>query len=179
MSTADLQARLNQLLAEFSDRLLQTFADSFTAYAAGAAVAPAPAAPRAAARKAAPAKGKATAKAAAKPVAKPAAKAAKAAKASKPRPGRKARGSAADGRRLPAETAAVAQRFADFVTANPGKKIREIGAALAMATDDLALPVAKALKLGLVRKEGQRSATAYFPAGPTGGDSSRKGRKKR
>ena len=211
----NLQSKIQDLLAEFSQRLVHTFAETFQDFAAagvgkGAAKAAAPAALPAAAKGSAAAKaakGSAAAKAAkgsaaakkkpgpkpgvkttkaeaaaaapaaattaaaasapaaAKaPAAKPAkAAAAKPAKAAKATKGKK-RGSAADGRRLPAETEAVARKFADHVKAHPGQRIREIGKALGMSTDDLALPVIKALGWGWVVKSGERSATEYHPA---------------
>lgn len=144
MTTAELKSRIDSILAELTNRILQEVSRGFTHEILGAkAAAPAPA-PRAA-----------------KPATQPAAKAPKS--APKRARGKGKKGSAADGRRLPAETRAAAEKFAAYVAANPGLRIRQIGPALGMSTDDLALPVTRALSYGWVRKEGERSATAYFP----------------
>lgn len=161
MAQIDLQTRVHAMLTELSDRLLKAFSDAFMAHAMGAE--------RAAA---APAKSGGD-RAAAKKRATKAAPAAAATKAAKVKPGaKKGGGSAADGRRLPAETRAIADRFAAYVAANPGQKIRQIGPALGMSTADLALPVIRALELGLVRKEGERSSTVYLPPGAAAAQSS-------
>lgn len=82
---------------------------------------------------------------------------------------RYATGTAADGRRMPAETKRDAEQFAELVRGTPGEGIRWYGRKLGMSTAQLAGPVAYAVKHGLVRREGQRSATRYYPPKRKGG----------
>jgi hypothetical protein len=51
------------------------------------------------------------------------------------------------------------------IQANPGLRVEQIGRTLGAATKDLTLPLKKLLSQRLVRSEGQRRATRYFPAG--------------
>jgi 3-oxoacyl-ACP reductase-like protein len=96
---------------------------------------------------------------------------AKAAPAGKAAPAAPAAASAASGgkrkkgeKRSPAELAAVKNRLEAFVSANPGKRIEEIGKALSMPTSDLSRPMKKLIDGGSVRVTGERRATKYFPA---------------
>ncbi|MBK7643241.1 MAG: hypothetical protein IPJ19_09345 [Planctomycetes bacterium] len=92
------------------------------------------------------------------------------------RPGRPARAAtpapaaaaAADapGRRGRKPSAASMQAAADleaFVGSNPGLRLEEIGAALRQATAGLKGPMARLVRDGIVRTEGQRRGTRYFP----------------
>ena len=67
-------------------------------------------------------------------------------------------------KRTPAELAAVRNRLEAFVSANPGKRIEEIGKALSMPTAELSRPMKKLIDAGTVRFTGERRATRYFPA---------------
>jgi len=79
--------------------------------------------------------------------------------------GAPARGRATkDGRRSPAETEAMARKIAAFVAGHPtGIRVEPMGKALGLKTSLLNLPIAKALKLGLIAKKGERRATTYLP----------------
>ncbi len=55
------------------------------------------------------------------------------------------------------------------IQANPGLRVEQIGRTLGAATKDLTLPLKKLLSQRMVRSEGQRRATRYFPAGGGGG----------
>lgn len=71
-----------------------------------------------------------------------------------------------DGRRTPAETEAMARKIAAFVAGHPaGIRVEPMGKALGLKTSQLNLPIAKALKLGLISKKGQRRSTTYLPTG--------------
>ena len=67
-------------------------------------------------------------------------------------------------RRSPAETEAMARKIASFVAGHPnGIRVEPMGKALGLKTAQLTLPIAKALKLGLISKKGQRRSTTYLP----------------
>ena len=83
-------------------------------------------------------------------------KASKNGKAAKPR---------AKGDKRPAqEIEQTMQRFMAFVEDNPGMRIEQINAVLGTTTRDLALPIRKLLLGGHIKVQGEKRATAYFPA---------------
>lgn len=80
-------------------------------------------------------------------------------------------------RRSPDEIDRASQALLAEIQANPGLRVEQIGRTLGAATKDLTLPLKKLLSQRIVRSEGQRRATRYFPAGGGGRASGRgKGR---
>jgi len=77
------------------------------------------------------------------------------------------------GKRTPEQVTAMASTILDYVRANPGQRLEQIGAGLGMATKGLKLPVQKLLGDKAIHSQGQRRGTKYF-AGSGGGR--RKGR---
>ena len=53
----------------------------------------------------------------------------------------------------------------DYVRNNPGSRIELLTKALGYKTKDVSLPMKKLIAEGFVRTEGEKRATAYFPAG--------------
>ncbi len=72
---------------------------------------------------------------------------------------------AAGNRRSPEEIDRAAQALLSEIQSNPGLRVEQIGRALGAATKDLSLPLKKLLSQRMVRSEGQRRATRYFPSG--------------
>ena len=72
---------------------------------------------------------------------------------------------AAGNRRSPEEIDRASQALLSEIQSNPGLRVEQIGRALGAATKDLSLPLKKLLSQRMVRSEGQRRATRYFPAG--------------
>lgn len=68
-------------------------------------------------------------------------------------------------RRSPEEIDRASQALLSEIQSNPGLRVEQIGRALGAATKDLSLPLKKLLSQRMVRSEGQRRATRYFPAG--------------
>jgi len=68
-------------------------------------------------------------------------------------------------RRSPEEIDRASHELLSEIQANPGLRVEQIGRTLGAATKDLTLPLKKLLSQRLVRSEGQRRATRYFPAG--------------
>lgn len=69
-----------------------------------------------------------------------------------------------DGRRTPAETLAMAHKLAAFIAGKPaGIRIEPMGKELGLRTNQMTLPLTKALKLGLISKKGERRSTVYLP----------------
>jgi hypothetical protein len=68
-------------------------------------------------------------------------------------------------RRSPEEIDRASQALLSEIQANPGLRVEQIGRTLGAATKDLTLPLKKLLSQRMVRSEGQRRATRYFPAG--------------
>ncbi len=66
-------------------------------------------------------------------------------------------------KRPPSELAKLTDRLGDYIKSHPGLRIEPIGAALAIPTKDLTLPVKKLLAAKRIRSEGQKRATEYFP----------------
>jgi hypothetical protein len=82
----------------------------------------------------------------------------------------------AGNRRSPEEIDRAAQALLSEIQSNPGLRVEQIGRALGAATKDLSLPLKKLLSQRMVRSEGQRRATRYFPAGASGRSGRGKGR---
>jgi hypothetical protein len=86
------------------------------------------------------------------------------------------------GRRGRKPSAASAQAAVDlqaFVLANPGQRLEQIGAALGQDTKGLKGPMARLVRDGILRTEGQRRGTRYFAGSgkPARGSKARRGRK--
>src|SRR3954469_16299545 len=77
-------------------------------------------------------------------------------RAGRPRGGRGAK-------RTPADLAALSDRVAAFVKANPGLRIEQINKQLDTTTKDLALPIRKLISEGAITAKGQKRSTTYFP----------------
>lgn len=77
---------------------------------------------------------------------------------------------ASNGRRTPEEIERLRARLLAYVTAHPGQRIEEIKVAIGATTSQLAVPLQKLIFADLVRSEGERRATRYFPAGTAAGD---------
>src|SRR5689334_15692264 len=95
------------------------------------------------------------------------------------RPGRPAAASAPStpGRRGRKPSAASVQAAADlqaYVSSNPGLRLEEIGAALGQDTKGLKGPAARLVRDGILRTEGRRRGTRYFPGSGTGSGAARK-----
>lgn len=93
------------------------------------------------------------------------------------RVGRRGRDQAGN-RRSPEEIDRAAQALLAEIQANPGLRVEQIGRALGAATKDLSLPLKKLLSQRMVRSEGQRRATRYFPSGGSARGGRGKGRGK-
>jgi hypothetical protein len=66
-------------------------------------------------------------------------------------------------KRPPSEIAALRERVAAFVTRHPGLRVEEINQALGTTTRELVLPLRKLIADGVVRSEGEKRSTQYFP----------------
>ena len=66
-------------------------------------------------------------------------------------------------KRDPQELARLVDQLRDHVATNPGQGIEQIKKALGYKTSELSLPMRKLIADGLVRSEGQKRATKYFP----------------
>lgn len=97
--------------------------------------------------------------------------------AAAPRVSRRGRDQAGN-RRSPEEIDRAAQALLSEIQSNPGLRVEQIGRALGAATKDLSLPLKKLLSQRMVRSEGQRRATRYFPAGGSARGGRGKGRGK-
>lgn len=69
------------------------------------------------------------------------------------------------GRRSAGEVESLGKVVLDYVRANSGQRLEEIGRGLKRATKDLKRPIAKLLEAGSLRTEGQRRGTKYFAGG--------------
>lgn len=78
-------------------------------------------------------------------------------------PGVSARASGPRGKRTAEDLDALCDKFASFVTANPGLRIEQINKQLGTKTKNLALPIRKLLASGRVKTKGQKRSTTYFP----------------
>jgi hypothetical protein len=130
--------------------------------------APAPAAPRPAvpAKKPAPAPAPAKKAPLAKPVVKaaaPARKPAKPAPAAKPTTKKIVAPKRPLGaKRPPAELAALVEKLAGWINANPGQGAEAMSKALGLANSELTLPIKKLVAAKRIRFEGQKRATKYY-----------------
>lgn len=68
------------------------------------------------------------------------------------------------GKRSPDEIQETATQLLDFIQQNPGQRMEAIAKALGSTTKDLTLPIKKLLQQNMVRVEGQKRATSYYPA---------------
>jgi hypothetical protein len=93
--------------------------------------------------------------------ARPAARRAGAARASGGRGGR-------GGRRSAEDIAALQAQVLTHITANPGQRLEEISAGMAIPSKELKRPIANLLESGEVTKKGERRGTRYSPAGRRG-----------
>ncbi len=81
-------------------------------------------------------------------------------------------------RRSPSALDQLRDRLLAYVVAHPGQRIEQINAALGTAPGALMVPMKKLLYADLVRTEGERRTTRYYPgsrqappaAPPSGGD---------
>jgi hypothetical protein len=114
-----------------------------------------------------------------RPAGRPAARAAAAAPAAATEPGRR-------GRKPSAASVKATADLQAFVPSNPGLRLEEIGAALGQDTQGLKGPAARLVRDGILRTEGARRGTRYFPGsgkpakakrGRKGGGKGRKGRR--
>jgi hypothetical protein len=76
-------------------------------------------------------------------------------RAGRPRGGRGAK-------RTPADLAALSERVASFIKANPGLRIEQINKQLDTTTKDLALPIRKLISEGAITAKGKKRSTTYF-----------------
>jgi len=83
-------------------------------------------------------------------------------KATKKKAGRRRKKGGRRVRRSEEEIAALGSTFLDYVRANPGQRLEEIGAGLSMDTADLKRPVTNLIEAGKLRTEGQKRGTKYF-----------------
>ncbi len=67
------------------------------------------------------------------------------------------------GRRSSAEILAELDRIVAAVAAQPGQRSEEIQKKLGIASKDIERPISIGLAKGLLRKEGEKRATRYFP----------------
>ncbi len=67
------------------------------------------------------------------------------------------------GKRAADELQNSATKVQAFINENPGLRIGQINAALGTTTKDLALPLRKLVGAGMVKTEGTRRGTQYFP----------------
>jgi hypothetical protein len=61
------------------------------------------------------------------------------------------------------EIEATKLRLAEFIAHNPGLRIEQINQTLGTTTRDLALPLRKLIAEGVIRTEGVKRSTQYFP----------------
>jgi hypothetical protein len=91
------------------------------------------------------------------------------------------------GRRSSQQMSGMMTALRDYVAQNPGARMEHISSALGRSTIELRLPVKKLLDAGVIRKEGEKRATEYFPGGGAGqpakskraGTKKKRGRKKK
>jgi hypothetical protein len=104
----------------------------------------------------------------------------RAAAAAPGRPAKATRGRrSAGGRRSSQQMGNMMEAIKEHVAANPGARMEHISKALGKSTVELRLPVNKLLADGVIRKQGEKRATEYFPGGGGGGGGRRKTAAKR
>jgi hypothetical protein len=90
------------------------------------------------------------------------------------RPRKNASGAAAParrgrrGKRSSEDVQAMADQVLAYVKSNPGSRLEQISAGMAVPSKDLKLPVAKLLEGALVHTEGRKRGTKYFAGGGRG-----------
>jgi hypothetical protein len=72
------------------------------------------------------------------------------------------------GRRSAEDIAALQAQVLTHITANPGQRLEEISAGMAIPSKELKRPIANLLESGEVTKKGERRGTRYSPAGRRG-----------
>lgn len=87
------------------------------------------------------------------------------------------RGRRKGGKRSPDEIKEAATQLLDYIRDNPGQRMEAIAKAMGSTTKDLTLPIKKLLQQNMVRVEGQKRATSYYPA--SGRSSTRAASKKK
>jgi hypothetical protein len=70
----------------------------------------------------------------------------------------------AGGKRTAAEMRRAEATVLAWVRAHPGQRVEPMAAALGVKTKDITRPLAKLVKSGAIRREGEKRATRYFPA---------------
>lgn len=80
------------------------------------------------------------------------------------------------GKRSPDEIQETADALLEYIRENPGQRMEAIAKALDSTTKDLTLPIKKLLQTNMVRVEGQKRATSYYPATEKSARSSNKRR---
>jgi len=83
------------------------------------------------------------------------------------------------GKRSPDEIQETANQLLEYIRENQGQRMEAIAKALGSTTKDLTLPIKKLLQSNLVRVEGQKRATSYYPANGKSSKSKRRGRRKK
>jgi len=74
-------------------------------------------------------------------------------------------GARAKGEKRPSnEIESVRTRLLEFIERNPGLRVEQINAKLGTTTRDVALPLRKLIGEGVIRSEGEKRSTQYFPA---------------
>jgi len=86
-----------------------------------------------------------------------------------PRPVRAASGApravvTAGQKRDPKVLAETVQQVAEYIQANPGMGIEQIGPAVNHTTSELALPIRKLLEARVIVRKGHKRSSKYFPA---------------
>ncbi len=89
--------------------------------------------------------------------------------AAAPAPAARASSAKKGQKRDPKLLEALTEKLGGYIAKNPGLRIEQIGAALGVATKDLALPVKKLVAAKRVSTKGQKRATTYFAGGGRGG----------
>src|SRR3954462_10072636 len=67
-----------------------------------------------------------------------------------------------------ADLEALSERFASFVSSNPGLRIEQINKQLGTTTKDLALPIRKLISEGALKTKGSKRSTTYFAGSKKG-----------
>lgn len=77
-----------------------------------------------------------------------------------------ARARAKGEKRPPAELANLGDRLRVFIEQHPGLRSEQINAALGTTRRDVMLPLKKLVTAGVVRADGEKRSTRYYPAKP-------------
>ncbi len=83
------------------------------------------------------------------------------------------------GRKPSAASEKAAAELQAYVQVNPGKRLEEIGAEIGQPTKGLKGPIARLVRMGVLRTEGRRRGTRYFVGSgkPARGSKGKRGRK--